>query len=96
MTKAYGKSCHTENYRVVYDVEFPRTAESAHNAFYFNDFNIAQRKYFNYVMMQTFEEKRLDRVSFEIRDTNGVYHSMFSSFVYHTAGSYGLVECPDE
>lgn len=86
-----GKSKHTEPYRVVSDESWPRTADSTHNARYFDHYDDARCAYLHLLMTQTMEERLLERVSFECRcAADGTYSPMFESFQLHTLGSYGL------
>ena len=89
--KSYGKSKHTEMYRVVTDGNWPRTPESPHNARYFDDYDKALHAYLRSLMNQVFEEVFVERVSFDVRcAANGTYSPMFESYQKHTLGSYGL------
>ena len=89
--KNYGRSNHTEPYRVVSDQCFPRLENSTHNARYYEHYDDALHAYMHSIMSQVFEERRVDRISFAIRcDETGTYSPMFESFQLHTIGSYGL------
>jgi len=85
------KSGHTENFRVVQDAYWPRTADGTHNARYFDDYEKARTAYLHLIIVQAMEERLLERVSFECRcAADGTYSPMFESFQLHTLGSYGL------
>ena len=87
-----GTSKHTENYRVVQDSSWPRTADSTHNARYFDDYEQARMAYLHLLMTQAMEERFLERISFDCRcDADGTYSPMFESFQLHTFGSYGMM-----
>lgn len=90
-TDRYGKSKHVENYRVVTDQLYPRRDGCTHNARYFEHYDDALHAYLHSVMNQVFDERLMERVSFDIRcDEDGTYSPMFESFQLHTLGSYGL------
>ena len=89
-TKGYGKSKHTEMYRVVADSYYPREAGDTHNARYFDDYDQARAAYAHYVMSQVLDERCLERVTFECRNGDGRYYPMFESYQNHTLESYGI------
>ena len=90
-SKNYGKSKHTEKYRVVTDTYWPRTPDGAHNARYFDDYEKALMAYMHSTMNQMFEQVFVERVSFDCRcEENGTYAPMFESYQLHTVESYGL------
>lgn len=90
-SKNFGRSRHTEPYRVVTDNTWPRTPDSAHNARYFEDYNKALLGYMHSVMNQVFEQTFMERVTFECRcEATGTYSPMFESYQRHTVESYGL------
>lgn len=89
--KNFGRSKHTETYRVVTDKYWPRTPDGTHNARYFDDYKKALMCYSHAVMRQIAEETLMERVSFECIDAElGTYGSMFESFQHHTLASYGI------
>ena len=89
-TKGYGKSKHSEPFRVVADTCWPREADSTHNARYFGSFEEGRAAYMHLVMTQALEERFLERVTFERRSDDGRYCPMFESYQNHTLESYGL------
>lgn len=89
--KNFGKSKHTENFRVVTDKYWPRQADGSHNARYFDDYNKALTAYMHSLLNQVSEATLMERVTFECRCTDtGTYAPMFESLQYHTIESYGL------
>lgn len=89
--KSYGKSKHTERYRVVTDACWPRVKGGTHNARYFEHYNQALIAYTHSLLNQISETVFVERVSFDVRrDSDGTYWPMFESFQHHTLESYGL------
>lgn len=90
-SKNFGRSKHTEPFRVVTDQGWPRTPESSHNARYFDDYDDALHGYLHSLMNQVFEKRCMERVTFERRNEHdGKYYPMFESYQRHTVESYGL------
>lgn len=90
-SKNFGRSKHTEPFRVVTDQYWPRDADSAHNARYFDSYELARVSYLNSVTKQVLDMMLMERITFERRNEHdGKYYPMFESYQRHTVESYGL------
>ena len=90
----YGKSKHTEPFRVVTDSFWPRGGADnggTHNARYYDRYEDALLAYMHSVTNQMFDKTFCERASFDRRNEHdGRYYPMFESFQHHTIESYGL------